>query len=264
MNVNSLNFWIDHLQAGGRYSFTRGEAFNASGLSPDALSKSLQRLASKNRVAKVKENFYAIVPLEYLSAGAPPAVWFADELMRSMRLPYYVGLLSAAALHGASHHQPQEFQIVTAASQRALQVGRQRIRFFVRRGVAGTPVTHIKTPTGTVRVSTPEATALDLVRFAKESGYFDNIVTVLSELAERINPEELGRAAERNAAMPTVQRLGYLLDLAGAGAAAAPLAEIVRRRRPRTVSLRSDRPAKTDERNARWALLVNEHVGAEV
>jgi predicted transcriptional regulator of viral defense system len=264
MNVNPVSPWLDRLQAGGRYSFTRAEALATTKLSPDALSKSLQRLASKHRVAKVKDNFYAIVPLEYLRAGAPPAVWFADELMRSMRLPYYVGLLSAAALHGASHHQPQEFQIVTAVSQRPLQVGRQRIRFFVRRGVEDTPVTHIKTPTGVVRVSTPEATALDLVRFAKAAGYFDNIVTVLSELVERINPDELRRTAEGHAYTPTVQRLGYLLDAVGANAAAAPLAELIRARHPRTVPLRSDRPGEGSERNARWALLINERVGAEV
>lgn len=33
--------------------------------------------------------------------------------MKFLGQPYYVGLLSAAALHGAAHHQPQEFQVVT-------------------------------------------------------------------------------------------------------------------------------------------------------
>src|SRR5947209_7122201 len=110
MSASSLSRWIDDLQASGRYSFTRAEVRAATGLSPGALSKSLQRLTGKHRVAKVKDNFYVVVPIEYLSAGAPPATWFADDLMRSMRLPYYVGLLSAASLYGASHHQPQEFQ----------------------------------------------------------------------------------------------------------------------------------------------------------
>jgi len=36
--------------------------------------------------------------------------------MAAMELPYHVGLLSAAGHHGASHQQPQEFQVVTDRS----------------------------------------------------------------------------------------------------------------------------------------------------
>jgi predicted transcriptional regulator of viral defense system len=107
MNLNSLVPWVDALQGGGRYSFTRQEAIEATGLSPEAVKKSLQRLVKRKRLAKVRDNFYVIVPTEYLAAGAPPATWFIADLMRSFGQPYYVGLLSAAALHGASHHQPQ-------------------------------------------------------------------------------------------------------------------------------------------------------------
>jgi len=48
---------------------------------------------------------YVLVPLEYLHAGAPPPSWFIDDLMKAMERPYYVGLLSAAGIHGASHQQ---------------------------------------------------------------------------------------------------------------------------------------------------------------
>ena len=47
-----------------------------------------------------------------------------DDLMRFHHVPYYVGLLSAAALHGAAHQQPQEFQVVSGAVLRPLTVGR--------------------------------------------------------------------------------------------------------------------------------------------
>ena len=265
MNLNSLALWIDALQGGGRYSFTRQEAVDATGLSPEAVKKSLLRLVKRKRLAKVRDNFYVIVPTEYLSAGAPPATWFIADLMQSFGQPYYVGLLSAAALHGASHHQPQEFQVVTSAPQRSLRVARQRIRFFTKQQVEATPQVDVKTPTGSVRVSSPEATALDLVRFSKASGYLGNVATVLGELADRLNPRALGAAAERQPHLPTVQRLGYLLDLVGAEAAAQPLADLIARRRPRAVPLRSDRPADdASRRDARWRVLVNEEVEAEL
>ena len=65
-----------------------------------------------------------IVPLEYLHAGGPPPSLFIDDLMKAMERPYYVGLLSAAALHGASHQQPQEFQVFSDRPIRPIQVGR--------------------------------------------------------------------------------------------------------------------------------------------
>ena len=41
----------------------RARAMSESGLSPAAASKALQRLAKRGRVAKLKDYFYAIVPL---------------------------------------------------------------------------------------------------------------------------------------------------------------------------------------------------------
>ena len=84
--------------------------------------------------------------------------------MAAMRQPYYVGLLSAAGLHGASHQQPQEFQVMTDRPIRHLRAGRGRIHFFVKKGIDRTAVMNMQTPTGAMRVSTPEATAVDLVR----------------------------------------------------------------------------------------------------
>ena len=39
-------------------------------------------------------------------AGAPPASWYIDDFMKAIGAPYYVGVLTAAALHGAAHQQP--------------------------------------------------------------------------------------------------------------------------------------------------------------
>ena len=46
-----------------------------------------------------------------------------------------------------------------------MTAGRVKIRFFASQYVAKAAVTDVKTPTGTMRVSTPETTAIDLVRF---------------------------------------------------------------------------------------------------
>lgn len=130
---NSLAELADSYQAGGRYVLTRENALRTLGTSEEALKKAVQRLVAKQRLVVPHRGFYVIVPLEYRAAGAPPASWFIDDLMKFHGHPYYVALLTAAALHGAAHQQPQEFQVITKAQLRPAFAGRSRIASFVRR-----------------------------------------------------------------------------------------------------------------------------------
>src|SRR5208283_4548797 len=102
--------------------------------------------------------------------------------MAAMRLPYYVGLLTAAAQHGASHQQPQEFQVVTDRSVRPLTAGRIKIRFFASQYVG------------------------------RAAGALDNVATVLAELVSLLDPKRLLTAVRLVNDVPNAKRLGYLLD----------------------------------------------------
>ncbi len=180
-----LDELVDTLQSQGRYTFTRAEALATLGSSAEAFKKAAQLLTRRHRLASPRRGFYVIVPAEYRVAGAPPASWYIDDLMKAVGAPYYGGLLTAAALHGAAHQAPQEFQVVTATRQRTIVVGRERLRFLRKRNLARTALMSVKTPTGTMRVSTPEATALDLLRYVDAAGFVSNIATVLHDLAEK-------------------------------------------------------------------------------
>ncbi len=171
---------LDALHGPGRYTFTRAEAAQALGLSDVALKNALWRLARTGRVASPRGRFYVIVPPEYRVTGSLPAAWFIRDLMEYLRRPYYMGLLTAASLHGAAHQAPQEFQVVTDRPLGVIEVGRVRIRFMKKAHLARTPTVGVKTPTGEMRVSTPEATALDLVRYPEHCGGLSNVATVLS------------------------------------------------------------------------------------
>jgi predicted transcriptional regulator of viral defense system len=262
-NSGRLVEYVERLQASGRYTFTRLEARKESKASAEALQKGLRRLAVKGRIAVPRRGFYVVVPTEYRGFGAPPPPWFIDDLMRFLRCPYYVGLLSAAAVHGAGHQQPQEFQVVVARQLRPVEVGRGRIRFFVNRRLHRTAVTDVKTETGSMRVSTPEATALDLVGYPESVGHLGDVAAVLPDLAEAMKPSRLAAEARAMGEMASTQRLGYLLDRVGAASLAEPLARLVRQRRPWVVALRPDRPARGRSRNTRWNVLVNEDVDVE-
>ncbi len=204
-----------------------------------------------------------IVTVEYRTTGAPPPTWFIDEMMARVDCPYYVGLLSAAALYGAAHHQPQEFQVVAAQQLRPASAGRTRIRFFAKRGAAATPTRTMNTPAGIVRVSTPEATALDLARYVAGAGYLSNVATVLADLAEQIDPDKLVDLARADGELAAAQRVGYLFDLVGANETVGPLAAWVASCDPRQVPLRPDQPSNGVPRDSRWRVLVNEVVEAD-
>jgi len=263
MAAGTLNGWIDGLQAKGRYTFLRTEALSGTGMTPEALSKALLRLTKKGRLAKAKKYFYVIVPIEYASAGSPPPAWFIHDLMDAMRQPYYTGLLSAAALHGASHQQPQEFQVVTNPYVRPIRVGRVRIRFFTKRSCQATPAARVKTPTGTMRVSTPEATAIDLVRYARCVGYFGNVATVLKEMAPSLDAERLLDAIKVEGSVMSAQRLGYLLEQVGAGEIARRFASWLGEHRLHSIRLRPNRPANDLEAHPVWRVIPNEVVDVD-
>lgn len=258
-----LTKFVDRLQESGRYTFTREEAAYSCGLSDVALRHAALRLQKQNRLVMPRRGFFVLVPLEYRSAGAPPPAWYIDALMRFHGRPYYVGLLSAAALHGAAHQQAQEFQVVTDRALRPVTVGRTPLRFLYKRHQARTSTVAWKVETGTMLVSSPEATAFDLVRYPIAAGGLGNIVSVLAELAEKIDPERLLKAADAETELAAVQRCGLLLELAGAGDKIERLAAWIANRRPRTIPLRADRDAKGAPKSQRWRLLVNERIEVE-
>ena len=231
--------FVDALQRNGRYTFTTAEVAAAVGCSGAALLASLRRLKTKRRLISPRQNFYVVIPLEYQLAGSVPADWFIDGLMAFLRKDYYVGLLSAATLHGASHQQPQVFQVVAQEPLRPVLAGRLRIEFHRNRRLASVPCTWVNTPTGRMRISTAEATAVDLVRYPVACGGLSNVCMVLTELAGALDQAGLAAAAQL-ASTPDVQRLGYLLHQVGLPHLAEALQTPLARRRLRTIPLRAD------------------------
>ncbi|XSC42801.1 type IV toxin-antitoxin system AbiEi family antitoxin domain-containing protein [Bradyrhizobium sp. RDT10] len=123
----TLSAYTTRLQAAGKISFTRDEAMRVLGLSKAAFLKSAKRLEQKQQLVSPRNGFYVIVPPQYLSWGAPPPTWYIDQLMRHENRPYYVGLLKAAELQGASHHAVMEFQIITNKQIPKMRVGRSML-----------------------------------------------------------------------------------------------------------------------------------------
>jgi predicted transcriptional regulator of viral defense system len=251
--------FIDKLQSEGRYSFSLEEFSRVVGPSKASRQAALVRLKAKGRLVSPRREFYVIVPPEYRIAGAPPPSWYIDDLMRFLDQPYYVGLLSAAAIHGAAHQSPQVFQVVTSLPTLPMAAGRARLEFFRKRTIEGVATARVKTETGYMTVSTPEATVFDLIRHFHAVGHLSNVATVLAELAETIDPKKLSAAAAQ-ASQAEVQRTGYLFQTVGQEALAVCLEQLLQPHRRRVAPLRPDAPSEGMPLDPRWNLIINEEV----
>lgn len=258
--------YIENLAAAGRYHFDSDEARDALGVSPAAASSALHRLAKQGLIASPARGFYLIVPPEYRSLGCLPAEQFIPALMERQGRSYYAGLLTAAQYHGAAHQRPQAFQVFVDRSRRDLSCGKVRATFMRRKRLDEVPVETRNTPRGVLRVSTPEATAIDLIGYQDQAGGLDQAAQVVFELAERIRPDALPGAAE-TAPVAWAQRLGYLLDRAEAPGRAIDLGalkEYVRARARESTPLLPGKPHEKSVRNADWKLWINADVEPEL
>ena len=247
----------------GRYHFTTEEAIDAIGGSPVAVRAALRRLKRKGSIATPVRGFQTIVPPEYLRLGCLPADQFIPQLMAHLELPYYAALLSAAQYHGAAHQPPQVFQVMGRKNRAPIACGEVRVAFVARRNVEEIPVVERNTPRGSIRVSSVEATAFDLVGYPEHAGGWDHVATLLAELVDQVSPERLVAIAPQSP-VAWSQRLGHLLDLVGEADRAGPLAEYVRRTARETVALDSRSPITEAVRDARWKLAVNLSVAPEL
>jgi len=254
---------IDGLASQGQYHFTTKEAVDRLGVSVVAARAAVRRLQSKGLVAAPHRGFYVVVPPEYRRLGCLPADQFVPQLMQHLGLTYYAALLTAGRYYGTAHQQPQVFQVVVAQNRSQITCGEVRVSFVARRNAADVPKVRLNTPRGYVEVSTPEATAFDLVGYPQHSGGINNITTVLAELAERLDPAALASLAPLSP-VPWAQRLGYLLDQVGAADKTNLLAEHVASVVNETTPLVPNASAEGAPYDKRWRLLANVQVESDL
>ena len=254
---------IADLASRGQYHFTTDEMAARLGSSVVAARAALRRLQRKGLIATPHRGFHVIVPPEYRRLGCLPADQFVPQLMDHLGLSNYAALLTAGRYHGAAHQQPQVFQVIVAKNRPPIACGDVRVAFVARRNVSDVPTMRINTPRGHIAISTPEATAFDLVGYPQHAGGIDNVATVLAELAEKLDDAVLASLAPLSP-VPWAQRLGHLLEQVGASDKAEPLAEYVAGVVNETTALAPSVPADEAPHDARWRLLVNVSVEPEL
>lgn len=246
----------------GRHFVTTAEVAALVGVEEPKVHISLQRARDARKLVSVTKGGWVPVPPEYRQAGAPPPIHYIDPLMRHLGHPYYVGFLSSARIHGASHQVPMVFQVVTPALLRDRQIGASRVQFIRRAATADRPVQQHNVETGRVTIATPETTVLDIVEAPDLAAGLGNVGNVVGELALEglIDGHRLADAAVDYPAT-VAQRAGWLIELmaseVGAPAELDDLAELVAER---DYTVLDPRSAVDGRRDRRWRLFVNTEV----
>lgn len=213
-NNNYLLNWVEKQQSRGKFVFSLEKVkVDFPDISEQAIILALTRLSKKGRVLSVYKGFYLIIPAEYSSRGLLPPMLFIDSLMKYVDKPYYVGLLSAAALHGAAHQQPQEFFVVTNSKQLTTHKKGLKINYVTKRNIPEGLLEKRKTESGYVNISNPELTAVDLIYYDNRVGGINRAASVLNELVEVMKPERITGELIETFSVPSIQRLGYILDV---------------------------------------------------
>lgn len=210
----SVEEWTSDLLARGRYAFALHQLRAAFPEQSGVANKSaLKRLVDKGQILSIHKGYYLILPPQYRSKEILPPALFLDAMMKELDRPYYLALLNAAAYHGASHQQPQEFFVVTVLpALRPMQKKGLKLNYISKKEIPEKLLDTKKTEAGYLKISNPALTATDLIQYAKRVGGLNRVATVLAELAESMKPVGFNSALLQHVPVTALQRLGYLLD----------------------------------------------------
>ena len=263
--VENLQEWVNNQMMRGRYIFTK-EAVQGLQLpiSEQAMQNSLTRLTNRGIIMSPWKNFYVAIPTEYKLRGAVPPSFYIDSLMKFLKRNYYVSLLSAAELNGASHQKAMVFQVtVNGKSIRSSIKNGTKLEFTLRQNLPLGFTKQVKTQTGYIVVSGPELTALDIVAEEQKIGGLSRAAEILVEICETTSWDEGKLPLLNYFCSSTIQRLGYLLEQIKDYKQADNLYALIKRKEKgmrRTQLKQSATASKDMPINKRWKIIENHKI----
>lgn len=206
----------DYLLERGEHFVTSERCAELLRVKPENVSRSLAPARHANQMVSVTNRAWVPVPPYRRKKGAPPLLDYLDALMGHLKQHYYLGYGAAAAVYGISHHSFAHYHIVTPAPHRDRQIGMSFLCF-----VRGNPtrIPTVRKPVGygvnaDVVVSTPEATAFDLIQRPILSGGIDYVATLIGDMltAGLLSINSLCAVADLYP-VSVSQRLGYVIEI---------------------------------------------------
>lgn len=254
-----MQSYIKHLNNRGIWSFTTADA--SQNVDRD-LPFAIQQMRKAGRLVDPARGYYVIIPEEMSLTDRLPMDRYIDDLMAFHQTPYYIGLLTAAFFYGSAQQSPQVFQVITDKPRRPIRVRGGKIRFFSKQNIELVPVTQRNTPTGYMRISTPETTILDLVKYDRWIGGMDHVANVISEMIDQVRVAPLAESAAYFST-PVLQRIGYVFELIGYDKGVRKVENILGDGPIPYTLLESSGPKFATPKNEHWKLILNTDIAIE-
>ena len=150
-----------------------------------------------------------IVPDEHALKGGVPPIEYIETLMAYTGHKYYVGLLSAAAIYGAGHQQPQILTVITDTND-IRSKRNSPILFLAKASLPEAYLVEQNAGYGKVVLSSPELTALDLIYYEKRIGGLNRAADIIGEM--NLDFSKSGDDFWRMYKTPIIQRLGFIIE----------------------------------------------------
>ena len=210
----TIREWIREREIRGKTMFsleTLKKAFPS--LSRQAMSNALSRLKKAKVLYSPYSSFYVAIPPQYALRGYVPPYYFMDTLMHEQNREYYFGLLSAAAIWGAGHQRSQVDYVVTTPPRLSRsETAKRRIKWVYKDAIPKLHLREKNGEAGPVIYSGAELTALDLVQYEHLVGGLSVVATVLAELLEATDFQNVANDLFTSCSSASLQRLGYIIE----------------------------------------------------
>lgn len=207
-----LNF-IKNKLSSEQYSFSRKEYIFYSGKDTNAVATDLAYLSEKGEILALRKGFYLIIPPRYSKLGILPLELYVHKLFEHLDKSYYIGLYSAARLHGAAHQQTQIHYIITQGS-RMLGIRKKAIAldFFLTKNWPQDNIVQKKSDAGYYNVSDPLLTIVDLLYHQRKLGGVNRMLANIEELLEEVEQGQVSSLLQWYPHKSVLQRLGFLIE----------------------------------------------------
>lgn len=205
--------YINALLSKEEYSFSWEEILENTSKTETAIKRELSRLVSKGKIINLRKGFYLIITPRYEKMGVLPIELYIHKLFEYLKRAYYLSLYSAAKFHGASHQQIQEEYIISSLpSLHDIRNNNISINFFNTSNWPQKNIIQKKADAGLFNISSVALTMSDLIHYHGKLGGLNRMLSVLEELAENLEMDDLKSLLEWYPHKSTIQRLGYLLS----------------------------------------------------
>lgn len=255
----TVSQYIKQLQSVEAYSFSLEEAIDNASKDATAVRRELSRLTAKKEILNLRKGFYLILPPRYATSGKLPLPLYVDNLFKYLNRRYYIGLYSAAKIHGASHQQSQrDYLVIEPPKLNAIAKKNFDIQFFTSGHWPKQNIEAKQSDAGVYNLSSPALTFIDLVHHHPKIGGLNRMLASLEELTEAIEEQDIRTLTSWYDHKSTLQRAGFLLEsFMGATLMADMIYEKLKQQPYYPVLLSPNQHQKPGSADNRWKIAVN-------